>query len=176
MKRYVLLLMLVMSIQLVLATTDTTWKTYNNPQYGFSIQYPGDWEVQINEDALFTVTKLDEEMPVVFMVLADTLKEVKNSINREEEIDQEIASLTEMLEEQGLTDLEVIQRADTLLNEQPAYQITFRVSVLGLIFLKWDNLIVSSGNNEIYFICYAEESSFEDYTSIFEQIKHSIRF
>ena len=34
------------STQAPLSVTDTSWKTYTNPQVGFSIQYPSNWQEQ----------------------------------------------------------------------------------------------------------------------------------
>ena len=51
------------------------WATLNSAEYGFSLDYPDDWDTQINDGALLAIAKIENDLPLVIAVAAEPILE-----------------------------------------------------------------------------------------------------
>lgn len=165
------LVMMVLALPLVAEGLNT----YTSEEFGFSLDYSDAWENQLDIGPLLTLTILDEEMPVVFSAIAESLAAEERMGELDLSVDEALEMIHAQLEDIGLASLEVLESGNTTLNEIPALHLNLKISILDLIYMKMDSMIVKNGSNLIFLSYLAEESVYDKHASDYAAIKSSFR-
>ncbi len=173
MKKFYIAVMAIMLLALPLAAEGL--KTYTNGEYGFSLEYSEVWENQLDLGPLLTLTILDEDMPVVFSAIAESLAVEDQQGDLDLSVDEAIEMIQAQLEDIGLASIEVLESGYTTQNEIPALHLNLKISILDLIYMKMDNVIVKNGGNLIFLSYLAEESVYDKHAPDYAAIKSSFR-
>lgn len=151
------------------------WATLNSAEYGFSLDYPDDWDTQINDGALLAIAKIENDLPLVIAVAAEPILEGdENGLfapdleKTMEEVEAEILAL-------GLGEAVVIERGESELNGFPAYVLDLKLVLVDILEMRMYNIVVDQGENSVYLSFSAECGAYEDNLEIFDRVKNSFR-
>ncbi len=151
------------------------WETYSSNKYGFSLDYPSSWEQQIDDDALLTLTYLEEEMPVIIAVMSEPLSEEDKAAGVEQVVNKLLTEIQADLEEQGLSDLEITDLSEVDLNGIPATRLSLSVTFMELIFMSMENIILWNEDNAIYLTYMAEDTVFDTHYPTWKTLMESFK-
>lgn len=150
-------------------------KTYTNEQYGYSLQYPESWDKQLEELSIFTITCLEEEMPVVISAVCDDLSAEDLAMDYNSLMEKSVADMRSQLEEAGMGLVTVTASGPDTVNALPAYKLDMQVKIMDLITMKNSNVIVKNGDSIIVLSLTAEDSVFDKYAPVWEAVKNSLQ-
>jgi hypothetical protein len=150
-------------------------KSLTNREYGFSLDYPDDWEVQLDENMIFSLAKLDEDMPVSFQILTMPESELELDGSYLKILENTLGMLPEDLNLQENELFEILDDSDYLLNGIPAKKLNLRLNLFDLVTWRMDNTFIQMDGKMICLSSSAEDSVFDKYTDKFDAIMKSFR-
>lgn len=151
------------------------WKTLDSAEYGFSVDYPDGWEIQVPDDALFTLTNMNEGLPLVIAVVAqhDTLTESEGMIPVD--LEAEMADMEKEISGLGLGESVVISRGYCEVKDFEAYKLDMELSLSGMAVLSMRNIIVDVGPSWVLLSFSWVDDAYDKHGETFEQMLDSIR-
>lgn len=151
------------------------WATLNSAEYGFSLEYPADWDTQINDEALLAIAKVENDLPLVIAVVAEPILEGDETGLFPPDLEATMDSVEQEIMALGLGEAVIIERGQSELNGFPAYVLDLKLVLMEIIELRMYNIIVDQGENTVYLSFSADNLAYEPNLEIFERVKNSFR-
>ena len=157
------------------AWAEAGWATLNSAEHGFSLDYPDDWDAQINEGALLALSKLEADLPLVIAVAAEA-----DSTSAEEGImpaylEAEMASLEQEISALGFGDAVTLERGYSQVNNLPAYVLDLKLDFMGMAEMRMYNVIVDLGPSLVLLSFSGENGAYNNNADIFARMRNSLR-
>ncbi len=171
----IVILLATLTLLALPAWAETGWKTFNSAEFGFSIDYPADWDSQLSEDALLAITKLDVDLPLMIAVAAEA-----NGVDEKgkaviPDMEETMSALEESISALGLGEAVIIERGHGEVNSLPAYILDLTLSYMGLLEMRMYNAFIDMGSSTVYLVISGENSSYKNNADIFDRVKISLR-
>ncbi len=168
-------LIAILTLAALPAWAEAGWTTLNSAEHGFSLDYPDDWETQLNAGALLALSKLEAGLPLVIAVAAEADSTSAEAGIIPTNLEAEMASLEQEIAALGLGDAVTLERGSSQVNGLPAYVLDLKLDFMGMAEMRMYNVIVDLGSSLVYLSFSGENSAYENNADIFARMQNSLR-
>lgn len=178
MRKLAFMLALLVFLGAVSLTADTSLLTYTNTEYGYTIDYPADWDVTPSEAGAFVaMTMLESGIPATLAVTATPIDPEDAEKTFDELMEEALGDFEGDMDEQlmGMGTIEVRQSGEIRLNGFRAFEAEVYMSLMGMLeFSSYTVFTVHNGN--LITMLYTYDDAFlAANAKMFEDIKNSFR-
>lgn len=178
MRKLAFMLALLVFIGAVSVCAATSLLTYTSSEYGYTIDYPGDWEVTPNDEGVFVaMTTMESGIPATITVVATPLDPEDADKSFEEIMEEAMGDFEGDMDEQlmGFGTIEVRQSGEIRLNGFRAYEAEVFMSIMEIMeFTTYTVFTVHKGN--LLTMMYSYDEAFMAANSeLFAAVKKSFR-